>query len=590
MRYSTFVKIWFLMTSIALGGALAQQAATLPTVMLDRSIHFTSPEGTDVKVPAGPYHLESAGESRLRLRATDGGATFLIHVQSTRHTESVDSPLALAVATDEDTTHIVLLMPDKTALDAQGSHSGVRSRADLSQPLKAFQLKKAAATHIQRMMPGVAPIALYPADGAVITWPSLGVQWFPGAGQPAHARYEICVTELHQSCSVPTAVVVKVPTGIILTQPSQPNQSAPLGPKPGDPNFERPAGTVATSSLTYGYGVTLPMTFQGKRLQWSVSACVPVTGQAAAGQIPESCTSSAPKPITWMLPAPVLSSPADNTLLPTIIKKGFENYPASHSGPPSLWFHSLTQPLFTWNYANQQGVDYFLVCISTTTSPCPSQPVVQSHVVVARVQNTLAFTLDQDLHPFIGHTLYWTVAACNGALGCIYQQQPRRLNVPQLIGSFVSIYEVTQNAKCKNCHEMHRENETYLRHIQLGRFTRQDNPSGQFVGSMRNKCQNCHTASNGFADSWRAPGGQQSFEKPLFGGFCSALKFEPVLSAGGIAHLKDDPLILWAVDRIPGLGRQGWHERMVTWIWRGTPCPCDGPAGKGCDVLGQFIQ
>ncbi len=589
MRWSKLANTALLMAWLVAGGALAQQAATLPTVTLDRSVHFIAPDGTDVEVPTGTYQVETAEEHRLRLTPTDGGEPVTIQAQPTTHQESLGSSLALAVVIDEDRTDLVLLIPDKTALDALGSPSGVRSRTDVSRPLTAFQLNQAAGMNLKRMTPSVAPVALYPADGAVITGPSFGVQWFPGAGQSSQARYEICVTELHQSCSLPTAVIVKVPTGIILTQPSQPKQSVPFGPKPGDPNFEPPAGTTGSTSTAYGYGVTLPTTFQGKRLQWSVSACVPVTGQAAIGQIPESCTSSAPKPITWMLPAPILSSPSDDALLPTAIKNGFESYPASHSGPPSLWYHSLRQPSFAWTYINQHGIDHFLICVSKTTSPCPIQPTVQPHVVVARVQGALGFTLTHDLQPFIGQTLYWTVAACNATLGCVYQQQHRRLRIPMLIGSFVSIYEVTQNAKCKNCHEMHRENDTYLQHIQLGRFTRQDNPPGQFIGGMSNKCRNCHTASNGFADFWRAPDSQRSFERPLSGGFCSALKFEPGLSAGGIGHLKDDPLILWAVDRIPGLGRQRWHERMTTWVWRGTPCPCDSATGKNCDVHGQFI-
>jgi len=588
MRYFTNITTVLLIAWFVAGGALAQPVATLPTVTIDRSIHFTSSEGNDVEVPAGTYHVESAGESQLRLNSADGVIALLIQAQPTTHTAMLESPLALIVIVDEDRIDLGLLLPNKTALDAAGSHSGIRSRADLSRPLKAFQLEKAAATTILRITPGVAPIALYPADGAVITGPSIGFQWFPGEGQPTHARYEICVTEWNQSCTSPPAVVVKIPTGIILTQPAQPKQPVPLGPRPGDPNFERPAGTTTGSSTTYGYGLTLSPHFQGKRLQWSVIACVPVTGQVAAGRLPESCTSSSPKPITWMLPAPILSSPADDTMVPTVIKNGFEVYPASHSGPLSLWYHLLTQPSFIWNYANQQGVDHFLVCISKTPDPCPVQPVVQPHVVVQRVQNALGFTLTHDLRPFIGHTLYWTVAACNAGVGCVYQPS-RRLRIPMLIGSFVSIYEVTQNPKCKNCHEMHRENDTYLRHIQLGRFTRQDNPSGQVIGSMSNKCQNCHTASNGFVDFWRAPDFQRSFERPLSGGFCSALKFEPGLSAGGIGHLKDDPLILWAVDRIPGLGRQGWHERMEIWTWRGTPCLCDGSTGKKCDVHGQFI-
>ncbi|MBA5866426.1 MAG: hypothetical protein GDA67_06985, partial [Nitrospira sp. CR1.3] len=280
MRYATIAKTGLLIGCLVGGWAVAQQATTPSTVSFDRPIHFLTSDGSDVEVQAGTYQVEAAEEQRLLLTPTNGGTPRLIQAEPTTHIETLDSPLALTVATGEDRTDLVLLMPNKTALDAQGSHSGVRSRTDLSQPLTAVQLTQAAGMRLKRMTPVVAPIALYPADGAVITGPSFGVQWFPGAGQSAQARYEICVTELNQSCSPPTAVVVKIPTGIILTQPSQPNQSAPLGPKPGDPNFERPAGTTSSTSTAYSYGVTLPLHFLGKRLQWSVTACVPTTGQA----------------------------------------------------------------------------------------------------------------------------------------------------------------------------------------------------------------------------------------------------------------------------------------------------------------------
>ncbi|BFU94113.1 MAG: hypothetical protein NTNFB02_08350 [Nitrospira sp.] len=571
MRYSAVAKIGLVIACLVAGWALAQQAASQQTVTFDRPIHFTAPDGSDLEVPAGPYQVEPAGESRLRLSPTSGGAPFLIQAQPTTHEASLELPLALAVATDEDRTDMVLLMPDKTALDAQGSHTGIRSRADLSQPVTAFQLNQAAGLNLKRMTPVVAPIALYPADGAVITGPSFGVQWLPGVGQSAQARYEICVMELHQSCSAPPAVVVKIPTGIILTQPSQTQQSAPLGSKPGDPNFERPAGTTTGSSTTYRYGVMLPLHFLGKQLQWSVTACVPVTGQGAIGQIPaqmpESCASSAPKPITWTILPPTLSAPADYVLLPNLL------------------------PTFSWTHGNQYGVEYFLVCIAKPNVPCPVQPGVQPHVFVTRVQNALGFTPPHDLSPFVGHTLHWTVAVCNAALGCFYQPQHRRLNVP-IDGSFDSIYPVTQNAKCKNCHQMHAENDTYLRHIQLGRFTREEIPPSNVGGDVFvrgdgfinvdkwvNKCQSCHTSATGFTDGWRAPHFRFSFDQPIDGRMCDEFK----LPRGGInlqpptTHLLHDVNILWAVDRIPGLGRLNWQQKVNAWFGAGAPCgPTEG--------------
>lgn len=579
----------FLIVSVLGAWTLAQQAALVPTVTLDRSVHFSAPDETDIEAQAGMYQIESAGESRLRLTPVAGGPALVIQAMTTTHTETLESPVALSVIVDEGTQHVVLLLPNKSALDAPGSLTGIRSRGGgLLQPLTALQLKQTTGERLLVPVPGAptAPIPINPGVGATITSPTVRFQWQLSSSPSANSRYEICVAELNQPCSSPYAVNIKL-SGVLLPDPL-PKMPLGIGPRPGDPGFERQAGTSGTTPL-YSHGVTLPFAFQGKRLQWSVIACVPNTSQTAfIGQPPENCSSSAPRPVTWMLPAPTLSLPAEDIVLPVVIRKGFEIYPASHTDILSLWYHELTQPSFVWTYPNQQGVDHFLVCISKPNVACPAQPTVQPSVVVALVRGALGFTLPQGLSPFMGQTLHWTVAACNAALGCVYQQQYRRLRIPLLIGSFISIYEVTQNAKCKNCHEMHRENATYLRHIQLGRFTRQDNPSGQVVGGMRNKCQTCHTASTGFTKFWSAPDYQRSFEQPLSYGFCSALKAEPVLSKGGVEHLRRDDLILWAVDRIPGLGRVRWQQTVDTWVNRGAPCPCDGTKGPKCDVYGQF--
>lgn len=156
MRYSQLVNTILLMACLTAGLALAQHAVTLPTVILDRSIHFTGPDGSDVEAPAGTYHVESAEESRLRLTSSDGGSTFLIQAQSTTHTEAVDSPVSITVAIDE--IHLALLMPHRTALDALGSMSAVRSRATLL-PLPALQLKQATAVSSQRQARSVRPDA-----------------------------------------------------------------------------------------------------------------------------------------------------------------------------------------------------------------------------------------------------------------------------------------------------------------------------------------------------------------------------------------------------------------------------------------------
>jgi len=564
-KRASIVKAVLLIACLVGGWALAQQASSPQTVTFGRPVHFLAPDGSDVEVEAGAYEVDSPGELRLRLSPVAGAAPLFIQALPTTHSEAVESPVVLTVVTDEDITHVVLLLSDKTALDAPGSLSGIRSRTDVPQRLSTLQLKQAVGSQLLLSGSPTAPLAVNPPPGAVITGPAVRFQWQQSPGQPAPSRYEICVSELNQPCTGPHVVVFKI-TGMLLTEPLPPKQLG-VGPRPGSPDFERQAGTSGTAP--YFYNVTLPFQFQGKRLQWSIAGCVPTAGQAAfIGQTPESCTASTPRPITWVLSPPALNMPAENTLLQTLT------------------------PAFSWNYGNQQGVEYFLVCIFKPNVPCPVQPSVQPYVFVALVQNALGFTPPQDLSPFMGHTLHWTVAACNAALGCVYQPQYRRFQVPIVDGSFDSIYEVSQNAKCKNCHQMHRENETYRRHVKLGRFTRDEIPPSAVDGVLREggrltettkKCSNCHTSATGFTDEWRAPvrmfglPREESFEQLIDGNLCFQFKAEPALKRGGRDHLVNDSNILWAVGRIPGLGRARWQQKVDAWFKAGAPCgPKDG--------------
>lgn len=198
MRYFTNITTVLLIAWFMAGGALAQQAATLPTVMVDRSIHFSNPEGSDVEIPAGTYHVEPEGESRLRLSASDGGSTLLIHAQPTTHTEAIESPIALTVASGEDTSHILLLMPDQTALDATGSSSAVRSRAALA-PLPAPHIKQAYSSQLVRagaLRQSARPMAT-PQDMNIFATPIMEVP-IPLTPTPKPGSYQASCQNISQ--------------------------------------------------------------------------------------------------------------------------------------------------------------------------------------------------------------------------------------------------------------------------------------------------------------------------------------------------------------------------------------------------------
>jgi hypothetical protein len=414
----------------------------------------------------------------------------------------------------------------------------------------------------------LAPVAIKPTPGVTITGPAVRFQW-QYEPDPAHSvRYEVCVSEAGLPCSAPTAAVFKL-TGTPMREVTLENRTAP-GPA-GGPALGTPTNPPKPP---YFYSATLPYSLQGKRLQWSVTACTTNQSQAnIAGRSSERCAASSPNSMTWALPAPTLVTPADNSIVATVNRR------------------SLTPPVFTWRYGDAQGVDFFLLCLGKPGVACPSKAVVQREVLAVDALGSLSTTLTQDLTPFMGQTLSWTVAACNSVLGCSYQQSPGRLLVPILDGTFDAIYHVTQNDKCLNCHEMHRDNAIYQRHVALGRFTREEIPSSSIGGlnfQGHAKCRSCHTAATGFLDHWRAPGnsGIHVRRRPMSRTFCRELQEDSVMTVRGIAHLRSSSDILWAVERIPDLGTARWLELVNTW---NRQCPCDGHTRTNCSLRGQFI-
>lgn len=424
----------------------------------------------------------------------------------------------------------------------------------------------------QALVPGPpAPGLVGPAWDATLTGPNVRFRWQPGAGQTTPVRYEICVTELNQPCTGPAAAIYRTTGDVINIEPTlgQPT----LNPKPGDPGFGRPPMSEGSASPIYFLPAVLPTHFKGKRLQWWVTACVPdprprrYAPGTAPGAPAELCTASASRIMSWALSVPTLRAPFNNTVLSTLTDQ------------------------FSWDVVDPLGIEYFLICFATRGTACPAAPGVQPSVVVAQVPSVPAvprtFTprlRSLELGSMMGETLEWTVAACNSALGCTYQPARSSFHVPIVEGSWDSMYAVTQNVKCKNCHQMWSENETYQRHINLGRFTREQNPPGRF-NDGHNGCHQCHTAAAGFADGWRFPSSDANLDVPRTDvRLCRALKVdnEPFLSGNtGAPHALQDPLIRWAVNHIAGLGHSAWAQRFSRWSAAGRPC-CSSPKPGGC--------
>ena len=116
----------------------AAETSSPPTVKFDKAIHFFATDGSDVVVVPGTYQVEAA-EEWLRLIPGERRDALLLDAQSTQHEETIEESIALSFSGDEDTHHLVLLLPGGKSLQSIGSVSGVRSRRALSPRTRASQ-------------------------------------------------------------------------------------------------------------------------------------------------------------------------------------------------------------------------------------------------------------------------------------------------------------------------------------------------------------------------------------------------------------------------------------------------------------------
>ena len=131
-------------TSESLIEGTTVMAPSSPLVELAKPLHFTRPDGSDIIIGPGTFEVQQADESQLRL-LTPESAWVVVNARPATHTAPLSSPLALTVATTEDTHHLILAFPGGTALEAIGSTSGVQSRGPLTS-LTASRITTAVQT------------------------------------------------------------------------------------------------------------------------------------------------------------------------------------------------------------------------------------------------------------------------------------------------------------------------------------------------------------------------------------------------------------------------------------------------------------
>ena len=115
-----------------------------PTVHLDRQVHFFTPQGEDISLPSGNYHIEMA-ESWLKLLPEGEAPSSMILLEAIKgnHGEQL-AETTVRVAPDEsnpDIFYLAILLPDGTGLETSGSYSGIRTRRSRLAILKRSKSK-----------------------------------------------------------------------------------------------------------------------------------------------------------------------------------------------------------------------------------------------------------------------------------------------------------------------------------------------------------------------------------------------------------------------------------------------------------------
>jgi hypothetical protein len=274
----------------------------------------------------------------------------------------------------------------------------------------------------QRIGPA-PPILQYPAEGLVarLSYPGnvdLTFGWQPGEGGQAPTRFLVCVAELGQACSAPSAWVFPV------------------------------AGAPPITSTSYR--ARLPAAFQGKRLQWTVAACAPSPLPAPAGGR-DICSYAAPRRLDWPLPAPALGLPAGDV-------------------------SASLRPTFTVEVV--PGAEWYLFCLARPGTACPTEATHQPgdkiegvpDAIVAEVRQASHYAPPNDLEQYRSRLMLWSAAACNAAMGCTYQA-PR----------YVTLVDISRLTCIERANEVEIRNARYVARLPraAGSFTLARLPSGQ---------------------------------------------------------------------------------------------------------------
>jgi hypothetical protein len=105
---------------------------SLPAVTLEQALHFSTPDGKEVLVPAGTYGLESGNALSLILSPETADAPITIQAEEIPFDEVLSAPVVRSIPGENNTVHIMLLMPTGKGLDSVGAVNAVETRGNFS--------------------------------------------------------------------------------------------------------------------------------------------------------------------------------------------------------------------------------------------------------------------------------------------------------------------------------------------------------------------------------------------------------------------------------------------------------------------------
>ena len=125
-----------------------QDRASTDSVTLEKPVHFSAPDGTDLVAASGAYRIDAPNDTTLRLspgEAVSGTTPLIVAAMALPHELPIESRVALSVPNGEDEHHIVLLLPNGKGWDAGGTYSAVRPRGWNPTPVLLDLIEKALA-------------------------------------------------------------------------------------------------------------------------------------------------------------------------------------------------------------------------------------------------------------------------------------------------------------------------------------------------------------------------------------------------------------------------------------------------------------